>query len=388
MLLLCFVFFFSAQEKENEHQTSGRNTLHQLQKLFFSTSTPRRRNARRSSMPKFDTTTGSFFGLANTSVSTIESKFTADPKRLSTLSRNLFAQTRRMSQKICGSVNKCATTIATNVDLTPEYEKVHCDSTKVATSRKSFVKKRSSLLKKRTQQLKTQKEKRLAAYNKFRRMSSKIDRGVDQTYSIGSELNNTGATYDIETAETTYESDILNFHAEMNQCQGPIEIVQQAEDEVDFEKLCNVKESNCPFEDTTKLVSPIASSSLADKDEKMSSKSLGEGEVCSSLSPQSINSNFSGNSTTRMSSHCARKCWSQPKIPKISTYKVESKHFDNDSQNSTQSHHSTQTTLVTTIKTVQSIVSIAWNDSHTFARYYIVSVTILVFALLMALLRK
>lgn len=382
MLLL-----FCVQEKENEHQTSGRSTLHQLQKLFFSTSTPRRRNARRSSMPKFDTTTGSFFGLANTSVSTIESKFTADSKRLSTLSRNLFAQTRRVSQKIRGSVNKCATTTATNVDSTPEYEKVHCDSTKLATSRKSFAKKRSSLLKKRSQQLKTQKEKRLAAYNKFRRMSSKVDRGVDETYSIGSELNNTGATYDIETAETTYESDILHFHAEINQCQGPIEIVQQADDEVDFEKLCNNKESESPFGETTKLASPIASSSLVDSVEIMSPKSLGEGEIGSNLSPQSINSNFSGNSTTRMSSHCARKCWSQPKIPKISTYKVESKNFDNDSQSSTQSHHSTQTTFVTTIKSVQSIVSIAWNDSHAFARYYIVSVTILVFALLLALLR-
>ncbi|XP_055300989.1 restin homolog isoform X1 [Sitodiplosis mosellana] len=375
------------EEKENDHQTCGRSTLHQLEKLFFSTSTPRRRNARRSSMPKFDTTTSSFFGLANTSVSKIDSKFTADSKRSSSLSRNLFAQTRRVSQKILCSVDKRAA----NVDSTPEYEKVHCDSTKLVSSRKSFIKKRSSMLKKRAQQTKTQKEKRLAAYNKFRRMS-KVDRAVDETYSIGGGLNSTGATYDLDMGETTYESDILNFQAEMNQCQGPVEIiVQPTEDEIDFEKLCNVRESKCPFEDEKKvsasLLTPSALDSLVASDEKSSPKSLGEGDICSNLSPQSVNSNFSANSTTRVSSHCARTCWIQQKIPKITTYKAEKKSFDNDSQNSTQSHHNTQTSVMTTVKSVHSIVSVAWNDSHVYARCYIISVTILVIALLLALLR-
>lgn len=331
-------------------------------------------------MPKFETTSS----FLNTSVSTIESKFTADSKCLSTLSRNLFAQTRRVSHKILYSVDKRPAT----VDSTPEYEKVHCDSTKLASSRKSFIKKRSSILKKRAQQTKTQKEKRLAAYNKIRRMS-KVERAVDETYSIGSALNNTGATYDLEMGETTYESDILKFQEEVNERQGPVEIiVQNVEDEVDFEKLCNVKESACPFEDKKKsdsLFAPGSSSLVLSTDGKSSPKSAGEGEI-DGLSPQSVNSNYSANSTTRMSSHCGRIGFSQQKIPKITTYKAEKKSFDNDSQSSMRSYHNSQA-LITTVKSIHSIVTVAWNDSHEYARYYIISITFLVIALIIALIR-
>lgn len=333
-------------------------------------------------MPKFETTSS----FLNTSVSTIESKFTANSMHLSTLSRNLFSKTRRVSHKILYAADKRSAT----VNSTPEYEKVHCDSTELASSRKSFIKKRCTILKKRVQQTKTQKEKRLAAYNKIRRIS-KVDRLVDETYSIGSVFNNTGATYDLEMGETTYESDILNFQEEVNEHQGPIEIiVQHTEDEVDFEKLCNVKESVCPFEDKKKLDSllePCSSSLMLSTDGKSSPKSGGEGEfIGSNLSPQSINSNYSANSTTRMSSHCARICYSQHKIPKITTYKAEKKSFDNDSQNSMRSHQNSKT-LITTVKSIHSIVSVAWNDSHEYARYYIIAVTFLVIALIIALIR-
>lgn len=331
----------------------------------------------------------------NSSVSTIESKFTADPKRLSSLSRNLFAQTRRISQKILYSLDKKP---ANNVDSTPEYEKVHCDSTKVATPRKSFIKKRASLLKKRAHQTKSQKEKRLAAYNKIRRIS-KVDHAVEEfnntgaTYSIASEFNNTAATYDVEVSETTYESDILNFQSEVNNCQGPVEIiVQHADDEVDFEKLCNVKESKCPFEEkkkvsTSLLAVPGNDNSLSPKSSPKSLKSsVGEGDICSNLSPQSVNSNCSANSTTRKSSHCARICWNQQKIPKITTYKAEKKSFDNDSQSSLQSHNYSQT-LLPAIISMQSNVTAIWNNLHPSIRYYIISVTFLVIALLYTLIQ-
>lgn len=353
-----------------------------MQKLFFSTSTPRHRNVRRSSMSKFETT--SSFGLANDSISTIDSKHTTESKRLSSLSRNLLAQTRRVSQKILCSLERRPA----NVDSTPEYEKAKCDRTKLSTSRKSFIKKRASILKKRTQQTKMQKEKRLAAYNKIRRIS-KVDRAVDETYSVGSELNISGATYDLEMGETSYESDILNFQAEVNECQGPVDIiVQHADDEVDFEKLCIAKESECPFVDKKKSTSPLVSSaidSLSTTSSTKSPKSSGEREIYSNLSPHSINSNFSANSTTRMSSHCARICWNQQKIPKITTYKAEKKSFENDSLNSTQSHN-TQT-LITTVKSMHSNTAVIWNDLHPSVRYYIIFVTSLVIALLCTLIQ-
>lgn len=290
-------------------------------------------------------------------------------RHFGSLSRNLFAQTKKVSQKILCSVEK-------NSDSTPEYDKIHSDTTKLLTSRKSFSKKRVTMLKKRAVQNKTQKEKRLAAYNKFRRMS-KVDRGSDATYSIGSSVNNiSGVTYDLDASETTYGSDILHFQAEVNECQGPVEIfVENVDDEVDFEKLCNVKQSECPF--VSKKIATYQSLSTP-AEEKSSVKSVDDGE---DLSPKSVNSNYSSNSTTRMSSHCARICWNQQKIPKLTTYRAEKKSFENDSQNSTRSCHNTQS-LITTIRSVHSSVMVGWNDLPSYIRYYIISITILFIALL------
>lgn len=380
-------FFFSLnQGKENDNQVASRSTLHQLQKLFFSTSTPRHRNFRHSSLPKFETT--SLFGSMNNSVSTIDSKLTADQKPLSGLSRNLFAHAKRLSQKLGQrSVDKKTTPL----DSTPDNDESRRDSTKLATCRKAFIRKRSSLLKKKASRIKTQREKRFSAYNRIRRIS-KIDR--NGTFSVGSAAtyditgrtsidNITGATYDVVAAEITYESDILNFQAEVNECQGPVEIiVDSADDEVDFEKLCNAKQSECPYMVVNKGTAK-ASSSPPWAHEKTASKSVEHGDTYCNLSPQSVNSNFSSNSTTRMSSHCGRLYWNQQKIPKITTYKAEKKSFDNHSNNnSTHSQHSIQSSLMTTVKSFHTNVSIGWNDLPPFIKYYIISITICFVAIL------
>lgn len=361
-ILLYKTFFFSnsfSQDKENG-RLSNRNTLQRLQKLFAST--PHRRPTRTSSLPKFETTT--LFGLMNNSVSTIEPRVTAGPKRLGSLSRNLILQTKCISRKIFWSADK----MSTNCDSTPEYDKVHGDSTQLATSRKSIIKKRSSVLQKKATRNKIQKEKRFAAYNKMRRMS-KVERAVDETFSLTSLANCSGATYDVESQrDVTYESDILNFQAEVNQCRGPVEIVvDNFDDEIDFEKLCNVKQSDCPFEDKEKIGSALAPYLTMGNS---SPKSFGEG--CAQVSPQSVHSN---SSTTRMSSHCARLCWNQQKIPKIETYKAEKKSFDNDSRHSSRSNHSTQP-LFTTIKSIHANVTVGWQDLPSFVQYYIVAITI------------
>lgn len=384
--MVCFlekstVFLFAIsfkQDKENGTATSDRNTLQNLQQKFFSTSTPRRRHARRSSLPKFDSTS---FGLANNSVSTIEFKRTTDVNRLASLSRNLFAQTKRVSQKLLRSADKKAT----NTDSTPEYDRIHQDSTKlVAPAKKSFIKKRASLLKKKALRMKTQKEKRFDAYNRRRCIPTKWERAVDETYSIGNVSNVTGATYnksgatynlstatyDLEFDEQEYESEILDFQEEVNEHHGPIEItVENVDDEVDFEKLCNVKQSDCPFVSTETASSPLLLPCTANTKTLLKS----QGEACTSLSPQS-NSNFSSNSTTRLSSHCARICWNQQKIPKITTYKAEKKSFDNNNNSSARSHH------LSMVRSFQLNMANGWQDLPTFVQYYIIAITICLIA--------
>lgn len=317
-------------------------------------------------------------------MSTIDSKLTVDQNRLSTLPRNIFAHTRRVSEKIRWSANKKVI----HPDSTPDSGRDQGDTTKSASNRKSIIKKHAAMKRNKVLQFKTQKEKRFAAYNRRRRIS-KIDQAVDDTFSIGSAAtfnvtdsgsNLTGATYDLDPAETSYESEILDFHAEINEHQGPIEIiVENADDEVIFENLCHAKESQCPFENNEQSKSL---STPWTNDEKASTKSGGEVDACANLSPQSVNSNFSANSTTRMSSHCARLYWNQQKIPKLVTYKAEKKSFDNNSQNSLHSHHSTHSQLMTTVRSLHSNVSIGWNDLPPFIKYYIVSITICFIAIL------
>lgn len=297
--------------------------------------------------------------------------------RFSTLSRSILAQTKKVSQKFL------CTNAAANYESTPEYDKRHRDTTTLATSRKSFLKKRSSLLRKRiAHNKKTQKEKRHSAYNRFRRISKTDHSITDETFSIGSGNNISGATFDVERSESpSYDSDIRDFQAEVNEFKGLIEIFgDECKDEVDFEKLCNVKESNCPFENKEK-VSNLTVPQITFRKSPSKSNKKGEDEISSDHSKQSINSNRSSTSPTRMSSHCARICWNQQKIPKITTYKAERKSLENDSQNSTRSHHNTQT-LITTVRSIHSNVTVGWFDIPQFIRYYIVSVTVLFIALL------
>lgn len=311
----------------------------------------------------------------------------ADRNRLSTLSRSILTHTRRVSEKIRWPANKKVV----YPDSTPESGRDQGDTTKSASNRKSIIKKQAAIKKNKVLRFKTQKEKRFAAYNKRRRIS-KIDQAVDETFSMssgatfnvtGSNSNVTGATYDLDPAETSYESEILDFHAEINEHQGPIDIIaDNADDEFVFEKLCHTKESQCPFADDEGSKISLAPWT---NDEINSPKSGGKVDACANLSPQSVNSNFSANSTTRMSSHCARQYWNPQKIPKLTTYKAEKKSFDNNSQNSLHSHHSTYSSLMTTVRSIHSNlngVAIGWNDLPSFIKYYIVSITICFIAVL------
>lgn len=355
------------QDKEN-----NRNNLEHLQKMFFSTSTPRRRPTRYSSLPKFETT--ELLSLMNNSLSTIENKCMTDTKRLGCLPRNMVLQTRRFSRKIFGSASKNPT----NTDSTPEYEPIHGDCTKLVTPRKSFIKKRSALLKKKATQNRVQREKRFAVYNQRRRMSESevtVDDETGKTYSIGSRANLSTATYDVvvdDNHNLSYESEIRGFEKEVNQYEGPIEIiVDHFNDEVDFEKLSNVKQSECPFdEDKVKLGQTITLPKLSNDGKCLSD--LNADQVGLNFNPQLANLSVSG---TRMSSHCGRLYWKQQKIPIIEKYKAEKKSFDNDSQHSSGSNQSTQP-LTTTIKSFQSSVITSWQTTPGIIRYYLIAITI------------
>lgn len=344
------IFFFFLQPKNKQDNTNGRHTLQHIQRLFFSTSTPRRRP----SLSKFETT-GSFV-LTKRRVSTIDAKFTAETNRLKDLSRNILSQ--RISRKFLWSVDKKS---MNSENSTPEYGMVHRDSTKLVSIRKSVIRKRSSL-KKKALRNKIQKEKRHAAYNRARRIS-KVERAVDETYAVESDAKFTGATYSIADEDASdNESDIQQFQAELNEYHGPIEIVvDNFDDEVDFEKLCNAKQSECPYEDKENIGISLQSYVFDVKCSSKSARELSPPASCN-VSPQSINSNFSTNSTKRMSSHCARLCWNQQKIPKITTYKAEKKSFNSENQSASHSQH--------------SIGTVGWHNLPTFVKYYLVAVTV------------
>lgn len=305
----------------------------------------------------------------NSSLSTIETKCMTETKRWGISSRKMIQPSKRLSRKILSS----ASNTPPNTDSTPEYEAIHRNSTKLVTSRKSFVKKRSAILKKKALQNKAQKEKRFAVYNQRRRMSE-VELTVDETYSIDGRANISTATYDIEGDDGSYESDIRGFQKEMNECQGPIEIVtDHFDDEIDFEKLCNVKQSECPFKDEVKLGQTVVLP-RSSKDLK-SASDLNFEQNCLNSSPQSINLNASG---TRMSSHCGRLYWNQQKIPTIEKFRAEKKSFENDSgHSSASSNHSTQP-LLTTLRSFQSNVATAvhWHSIPTFYKYYMIAITI------------
>lgn len=291
------------------------------------------------------------------SMSRRESKFATETKRFGNLQRNLFEQTRRLSSKILRSDKK-----PSNPGSTPECNKR--DSTKPS-KRKSFVKKVNSVLKKKSMRKNTRTEKRFDAYNKMRSIPI-LRLSFEETFSIGSKCM-TGATYDLERSDASYKSEILDFQAEVNECQGLVEIsVNSGENVENFVKLCEVKESNCPFEDkaqTTTLLVPYHNGN--------SPRSFETGGQ--NLSPLSAHSNFSSNSATRMSSHCARTCWNQQKIPMLTTYTAEKRSFDLHSQNSSGQHHSTA--LMTTMRSLHTSVTVGWNDLPSFIRYYLVSIT-------------
>lgn len=364
------MYQFIRQDKEND-----RNNLEHLQKMFFSTSTPRRRPTRHSSLPKFETT--ELLGLIDNSLSTIENKCMTDTKRFSGLSRNIVLQSKRLSRKIFASAGKNPT----NTDSTPEYEPVHGDCTKLVTPRKSFIKKRSAVLKKKAIQNRVQREKRFAVYNQRRRMSElelTVDDETGKTYSIGTTANLSTATYDIMVDDNdnihnlSYESEIHGFQKEMNQCEGPIEIVvDHFNDQIGFEKLCNVKQSECPFDaDEVKLGQTITLPKLCEDEKFTSNLNAEQGSL--NFSPQLANLSVSG---TRMSSHCGRLYWKQQKIPIIEKYKAEKKSFDNESQHSSGSNQSTQP-LFTTIKSVQSNVTVGWQSTPKLIQYYLIAITI------------
>lgn len=289
-------------------------------------------------------------------MSTIDAKFTAETNRLKDLSRNILSQ--RISRKFLWSVDKKS---MNSENSTPEYGMVHRDSTKLVSIRKSVIRKRSSL-KKKALRNKIQKEKRHAAYNRARRIS-KVERAVDETYAVESDAKFTGATYSIADEDASdNESDIQQFQAELNEYHGPIEIVvDNFDDEVDFEKLCNAKQSECPYEDKENIGISLQSYVFDVKCSSKSARELSPPASCN-VSPQSINSNFSTNSTKRMSSHCARLCWNQQKIPKITTYKAEKKSFNSENQSASHSQH--------------SIGTVGWHNLPTFVKYYLVAVTV------------
>lgn len=344
------VFFFSLflQEKENDEKL--------LQRLLF-TSTPRQSHSRRSSLPRFESINSM---RLTESISKSNPKLTADFMTLGDLTKDLFAKPH--TPKVQWSFDQDGK----SSDSTPDC------SRRDKSSRKSCARKRrSSLLAKKSFRMNSRKEKRHAVYNQTRRMS-KVENVIDETFSLAGSIQTAG-TYSIagsvQSAGTNFgseyeEIEIRNFQAEINERQGLLEIsteqfVESIEDQDKFEKFCHNKASDCPFDHTkTEAEKPLVT-------ENQIGRKSSEKLRLSASPPRGM--------ASRISSHCARICWNQQKIPQLQTYKAERRNESVKNRSSVSSTHSILFSSITSLNT--SIVG-GWHELPTFVQYYMIAITL------------
>lgn len=329
---------------------------------FFSTSTPRRRMTR--AQFTFESNNNSLH-FTNDSVSM------ADPIQSKNLAQKWFLQTKRISQKLCWSADKKNP----ESDSTPEYGKAHENST-LASLRKSWLRKRKPIpMNKKSMRDKKRQEQRNVAFNKAR----SIPNVVDDTYSITpsggfmgnycESMNDRESVDDSDSVDgcesvndcdsENEEAEIRNFHDEINNCNGFIDIAKESNvDEITFENLCNQKQSQYSID-------KIHTKNSIEVNE-ISKAVVALSYTCTPLS-KGLSRTSSRN---RKSSHCARICWNQQKIPRLTTYKAEKRE---NSKSILES--SSQSSFGTTIKALHTNSIIVWNNLPKYLQYYLVAVT-------------
>lgn len=292
------------------------------------------------------------------------------------LSQSLISKTNpSTTQKIQWSFGKDVT----SPDSTPTQ-----DTTKVIPTKKSARHRRSSAVAKKSLRRNWRKEKRQAIYNQARRIS-KVEHVIDEfgnrTFSITDSSQSAGTvpSSGIQSIGTNFgseheEIEIRKFQAEVNQHNGPLEIsaenlnvIDSMEEQNNFEKLCNSKESHCPFDETKNKADKSLLKECIDK--FIGQKSSDDIQI---LSPPAQRS--SSGIAARISSHCARICWNQQKIPQVHTYKVE-KRTDTSIKNRS-SLSSTHSSFFTSVEALHTSISDGWNELPTFVQYYMIAITL------------
>lgn len=295
------------------------------------------------------------------------------------LSQSLISKTKpSTTRKIQWSIGNDAT----SPDSTPTQD----TSKVIIPSKKSARRRRSSVVAKKSIRLNWRKEKRQAIYNQTRRISKfehVIDEVANRTFSITNSSKSAGTTVPssgIQSIGTNFgseleEIEIRNFHAEVNQHKGPLEIstenlnvIDSMEEQNNFEKLCNSKKSHCPFDETKNKAEKSLLKECIDK--IIGQKSCDDGQY---LVPPAQQRSSSG-IAARISSHCARICWNQQKIPQVHTYKVE-KRTDTSVKN-TSSLSSTHSSFLNSVEALHTSISDGWNELPTFVQYYMIAITI------------
>lgn len=330
-----------------------------MQKLI--TSTPRR-HTRRSSLQSFESTNS--IRLTENSVSRLRLPDWEN------LSQDLTSKTRPSTvRKIQWSTGKDVT----SPDSTPTQ-----NTTKLISSKKSARHRRSSVVAKKSIRLNWRKEKRHAIYNQTRRISKVeqvIDEVVNRTFSITDSSQSAGTVQSIGThfGSEHEEIEIRNFQAEVNQHKGLLEIstenlnvIDSMEEQNNFEKLCNSKGCQCPFDETKNKAEKSLLKECIGK--IIGQKSSDEIQCKTSLAQRS-----SSGIAARISNHCARICWNQQRIPKVHTYKVE-KRTDISVKNRS-SVSSTHSSFFNNVEALHTSISDGWNELPTFVQYYMIAIT-------------
>lgn len=356
------IISFQANEKENDE--------HLLQRLLI-TSTPRR-HTRRSSLPRFEST--------NSIRSTENSISRLRLPDWENISQSLISKTRpSTSRRIQWSIG---------MDVTSPDSTSPQHTPKVIPSKKSARRRRSSVLGKKSLRLNWRKEKRQAIYNQTRRISKMehvIDEVENRTFSITGSSRSATVTVPssgIRSIGTNFgseheEIEIRNFQAEVNQHKGPLEIsteylnvIDSIEEQNNFEKLCNNKRSHCPF---VEAKAKAEKSLLKECINKIIGQNSSDDNNQLLLMPPAERS--SSGIAARISSHCARICWNQQRIPQVHTYKVEKRAQDTSVKNgSTVS--STHSSFLHSVEALHTSISDGWNELPTFVQYYMIAITL------------
>lgn len=351
---LISLFQLHLQEQENDQNL--------LQKLLFSTSTPRHRHTRRSSLPRFDSM-HSIASLDHT-VPKAKPKQSICTAHWGILSQKLLSEAKHTPHKIEWGKSGISS------DSTPEFR----SAIKNTTTQKSWNRKRrSSTLAKKSFRSYSRKEKRHAIYNQTRRISKNehvIE--ADATFSIAGSVKSTETNFGSEYEEI----EIRNFQAEINEQKGLLNISNERLDTIDsieeqhnFEKLCHSKESYCPFDETKVEKLKVENSFIIETDKEL----IGSSNPIEQIQSQIASSTRLSGMVNRVSNHCARLCWNQQKIPRLLTYKAEKR---NESDKNRSSGLSGQSSLLMNMASLHTSISEGWNDLPSFVQYYLVAITL------------